>query len=102
MHITSLCEKHTHRHAVKLACKMYEQFATCPGTLLRSDLLLNSFLVSLTYFVFSVFFFPVSLHASSPSYFRGFTLIALKEGREGVTPDDYAGNFKVRDCSDPV
>ncbi|KAI2648433.1 Spondin-1 [Labeo rohita] len=38
--------------------------------------------------------YRVSLYASSPSYFRGFTLIALKEGREGVTPDDYAGTFK--------
>uniref|UniRef100_W5L0P0 Spondin-1 n=1 Tax=Astyanax mexicanus TaxID=7994 RepID=W5L0P0_ASTMX len=41
--------------------------------------------------------YRVSLYASSPSYFRGFTLIALKEGREGVSPDDYAGNFKIID-----
>jgi len=83
---------------------MREQFATCPGTLLRSDLLLSSFLVPLTYILFSLSLSlsPVSLYASSPSYFRGFTLIALKEGREGVTPDDYAGTFKVRDCSDPI
>ncbi|KAF5890820.1 spondin-1-like, partial [Clarias magur] len=38
--------------------------------------------------------YRVSLYASSPSYFRGFTLIALKEGREGSSPDDYAGNFE--------
>ncbi|XP_067292175.1 spondin-1b isoform X6 [Pseudorasbora parva] len=44
--------------------------------------------------------YRVSLYASSPSYFRGFTLIALKEGREGVTPDDYAGTFKIIDESD--
>ncbi|XDV53071.1 hypothetical protein PO909_021666 [Leuciscus waleckii] len=44
--------------------------------------------------------YRVSLYASSPSYFRGFTLIALKEGREGVTPDDYAGTFKLIDESD--
>lgn len=44
---------------------------------------------------------PVCLHvvtvfASSPSYFRGFTLIALKEGTEGDKEEDYAGNFQVR------
>ncbi|TRY99154.1 hypothetical protein DNTS_020991, partial [Danionella cerebrum] len=44
--------------------------------------------------------YRVSLHASSPSYFRGFTLISLKEGREGVTPDDYAGSFKLIDETD--
>ncbi len=80
---------------------MRGQFATCPGKLLRSDLLFSSFLVPLTYILFSLPFYPVSLYASSPSYFRGFTLIALKEGRVGVTPDDYAGTFKVRDCNDP-
>lgn len=35
-------------------CQMREQFATCPGTLLRSDLLLSSFLVPLTYILFSL------------------------------------------------
>ncbi|XP_030644468.1 spondin-1b [Chanos chanos] len=45
--------------------------------------------------------YRVSLYATSPpSYFRGFTLIALKEGREGSTPDDYAGNFKIIDKDD--
>ncbi|KAL7885412.1 hypothetical protein AOLI_G00057070 [Acnodon oligacanthus] len=44
--------------------------------------------------------YRVSLYASSPSYFRGFTLIALKEGREGTSPDDYAGNFKIIDEGD--
>jgi len=34
--------------------------------------------------------------ASSPSYFRGFTLIALREGAEGDRHEDYAGNFQVR------
>ncbi|XP_037539078.1 spondin-1 [Nematolebias whitei] len=38
--------------------------------------------------------YRVSLLASSPAYFRGFTLIALKEGREGTTDDDYAGQFQ--------
>lgn len=37
----------------------------------------------------------VSLYASSPSYFRGFTLIVLKEGKQGTSPDDYAGHFEV-------
>lgn len=40
--------------------------------------------------------FAVVLLATSPSYFRGFTLIALKEGREGTTDDDYTGQFQVR------
>lgn len=40
--------------------------------------------------------FTVVLLAASPAYFRGFTLIALKEGREGTTDDDYAGQFQVR------
>ncbi|KAI4893854.1 hypothetical protein NFI96_025623 [Prochilodus magdalenae] len=44
--------------------------------------------------------YRVSLHASSPSYFRGFTLIALKEGREGTSPSDYAGSFKIIDVDD--
>lgn len=38
----------------------------------------------------------VVLLATSPAYFRGFTLIALKEGREGTTDDDYTGQFQVR------
>ncbi|KAK5605790.1 hypothetical protein CRENBAI_005892 [Crenichthys baileyi] len=40
--------------------------------------------------------YRVSLTATSPSYFRGFTLIALKEGAEGEKDEDYAGNFQVR------
>lgn len=40
--------------------------------------------------------FAVVLLAASPSYFRGFTLISLKEGREGITEDDYTGQFQVR------
>ncbi|KAJ4938055.1 hypothetical protein JOQ06_002681 [Pogonophryne albipinna] len=38
--------------------------------------------------------YRVMLLATSPSYFRGFTLIALKEGREGTTDDDYTGQFQ--------
>lgn len=38
----------------------------------------------------------MTLYASSPAYFRGFTLIALREGREGDKEEDYAGNFQVR------
>lgn len=34
--------------------------------------------------------------ATSPAYFRGFILIALKEGREGTTDDDYLGQYQVR------
>lgn len=44
-----------------------------------------------------VFSHQVSLTATSPSYFRGFTLIALKEGAEGDKDEDYAGNFQVWD-----
>lgn len=39
--------------------------------------------------------FTVTLYATNPSYFRGFTLIALKEGRNGDKEEDYAGNFQV-------
>ncbi|XP_067105579.1 spondin-1a [Osmerus mordax] len=39
--------------------------------------------------------YRVTLYASSPSYFRGFTLISVKEGREGDQDEDYAGNFQV-------
>eukprot|EP00066_Takifugu_rubripes_P016020 XP_011605286.1 PREDICTED: spondin-1-like isoform X3 [Takifugu rubripes] len=38
--------------------------------------------------------YRVVLMATSPAYFRGFTLIALKEGREGTVEDDYAGQFQ--------
>uniref|UniRef100_A0A8C2ZGT8 Spondin-1 n=1 Tax=Cyclopterus lumpus TaxID=8103 RepID=A0A8C2ZGT8_CYCLU len=38
--------------------------------------------------------YRVVLLATSPAYFRGFTLIALKEGREGTTDDDYTGQFQ--------
>uniref|UniRef100_A0A8C7MKR9 Spondin-1 n=1 Tax=Oncorhynchus kisutch TaxID=8019 RepID=A0A8C7MKR9_ONCKI len=44
--------------------------------------------------------YRVTLYASSPAYFRGFTLIALREGREGDKEDDYAGNFQVRQQGD--
>lgn len=39
--------------------------------------------------------FTVVLMATSPAYFRGFTLIALKDGREGTADNDYAGQFQV-------
>lgn len=39
---------------------------------------------------------PVLLTASSPSYFRGFTIIAQREGAEGDRDEDYIGNFQVR------
>uniref|UniRef100_A0AAV2KHG0 Reelin domain-containing protein n=1 Tax=Knipowitschia caucasica TaxID=637954 RepID=A0AAV2KHG0_KNICA len=38
--------------------------------------------------------YRVVLMAQSPSYFRGFTLIALKEGREGTEEDHYTGQFQ--------
>ena len=41
-------------------------------------------------------FHPVLLTASSPSYFRGFTIIAQREGAEGDRDEDYIGNFQVR------
>uniref|UniRef100_A0A7N8Y9D4 Spondin-1 n=1 Tax=Mastacembelus armatus TaxID=205130 RepID=A0A7N8Y9D4_9TELE len=41
--------------------------------------------------------YRVTVTASSPSYFRGFTLIALKEGTEGDKDEDYAGNFQIID-----
>ncbi|XP_040893631.1 spondin-1b isoform X4 [Toxotes jaculatrix] len=44
--------------------------------------------------------YRVVLQASSPAYFRGFTLIALKEGREGTTDDDYSGQFQIIDEED--
>lgn len=43
-----------------------------------------------------VCFHPVTVTASSPSYFRGFILIALREGAEGDMDEDYIGNFQVR------
>lgn len=33
--------------------------------------------------------------ATSPAFFRGFTLIALKDGRKGTAYDDYIGQFQV-------
>ncbi|TNN73966.1 Spondin-1 [Liparis tanakae] len=44
--------------------------------------------------------YRVVLMATSPAYFRGFTLIALKEGREGTTDDDYTGQFQNIDAED--
>ncbi|XP_045892500.1 spondin-1-like isoform X2 [Micropterus dolomieu] len=44
--------------------------------------------------------YRVILLATSPAYFRGFTLIALKEGREGTTDDDYTGQFQIIDEDD--
>uniref|UniRef100_A0A452UQG3 Spondin-1 n=1 Tax=Ursus maritimus TaxID=29073 RepID=A0A452UQG3_URSMA len=39
----------------------------------------------------------VTLSAAPPSYFRGFTLIALKENREGDKEEDHAGTFQIID-----
>lgn len=39
--------------------------------------------------------FAVVLTASSPAFFRGFILTALKDGREGAASDDHAGRFRV-------
>ncbi|KAI1889472.1 hypothetical protein AGOR_G00163220 [Albula goreensis] len=44
--------------------------------------------------------YRVTLYTSSPSYFRGFTLIALKEGKGGNREEDYAGNFQIIDADD--
>uniref|UniRef100_A0A8C9VZ28 Spondin-1 n=1 Tax=Scleropages formosus TaxID=113540 RepID=A0A8C9VZ28_SCLFO len=44
--------------------------------------------------------YRVTLSASSPSYFRGFTLIALREGKDGERDEDYAGNFQIIDEED--
>uniref|UniRef100_A0A8C6WH94 Spondin-1 n=1 Tax=Neogobius melanostomus TaxID=47308 RepID=A0A8C6WH94_9GOBI len=41
--------------------------------------------------------YRVTLTATSPSYFRGFTLIALREGAEGDHDEDYIGTFQVID-----
>ncbi|KAJ6665163.1 hypothetical protein lerEdw1_005394 [Lerista edwardsae] len=45
---------------------------------------------------FFCLFSPVTLSAATPAYFRGFTLIALKEGKEGDKEEDHAGTFQVR------
>lgn len=42
-----------------------------------------------------VLVFAVVLTATSPAFFRGFTLVALKDGRGGAAHDDYAGQFQV-------
>uniref|UniRef100_A0A9J8BFX1 Spondin-1 n=1 Tax=Cyprinus carpio carpio TaxID=630221 RepID=A0A9J8BFX1_CYPCA len=44
--------------------------------------------------------YRVSLYATNPAYFRGFTLIALKEGHNGDQEEDYAGNFQIIDEED--
>nr|XP_057944609.1 spondin-1a isoform X2 [Doryrhamphus excisus] len=41
--------------------------------------------------------YRVTLFATSPSYFRGFTLIALKEGTDGDKEEDYIGQFQIID-----
>ncbi|XP_039394976.1 spondin-1 isoform X1 [Mauremys reevesii] len=41
--------------------------------------------------------YRVTLSAATPAYFRGFTLIALKEGKEGDKEDDHAGTFQIID-----
>uniref|UniRef100_A0AAR2K3Y0 Spondin-1 n=1 Tax=Pygocentrus nattereri TaxID=42514 RepID=A0AAR2K3Y0_PYGNA len=44
--------------------------------------------------------YRVTLYATNPAYFRGFTLIALKEGRNGEKEEDYAGTFQIIDEED--
>ncbi|KAG5848865.1 spondin-1a isoform X1 [Anguilla anguilla] len=44
--------------------------------------------------------YRVTLYTSSPSHFRGFTLIALKEGKGGERDEDYAGSFQIIDAED--
>nr|XP_016848425.1 PREDICTED: spondin-1 isoform X1 [Anolis carolinensis] len=39
--------------------------------------------------------YRVTLSAATPAYFRGFTLIALKEGKEGDKEEDHAGTFQI-------
>ncbi|XP_053881122.1 spondin-1 [Malaclemys terrapin pileata] len=41
--------------------------------------------------------YRVTLSAATPAYFRGFTLIALKEGKEGDKEEDHAGTFQIID-----
>uniref|UniRef100_A0A672GF67 Spondin-1 n=1 Tax=Salarias fasciatus TaxID=181472 RepID=A0A672GF67_SALFA len=42
----------------------------------------------------------VVLLAASPAYFRGFTLVALKEGRDGAAEQDHLGRFQIVDQED--
>ncbi|XP_073518699.1 spondin-1 isoform X2 [Phyllobates terribilis] len=44
--------------------------------------------------------YRVTLAAATPAYFRGFTLIALKEGKHGEKEDDHAGSFQIIDDED--
>ncbi|XP_069596042.1 spondin-1 isoform X2 [Ranitomeya imitator] len=44
--------------------------------------------------------YRVTLAAATPAYFRGFTLIALKEGKDGEKEDDHAGSFQIIDDED--
>ncbi|KAG8564500.1 hypothetical protein GDO81_016495, partial [Engystomops pustulosus] len=44
--------------------------------------------------------YRVTLSAASPAYFRGFTLIALKEGKDGEKEEDHAGSFQIIDDED--
>ena len=53
----------------------------------------------LCFHYFSVHYISVTLSAATPAYFRGFTLIALKEGKEGDKEEDHAGTFQVRELS---
>lgn len=44
--------------------------------------------------------YRVLLLASSPAYFRGFTLVSLKEGRDGSAEQDFSGRFQIIDNED--
>lgn len=57
------------------------------------------FTINIMFHYFSVLYISVTLSAATPAYFRGFTLIALKEGKEGDKEDDHAGTFQVRELS---
>lgn len=44
--------------------------------------------------------YRVVLLAESPAYFRGFMLVALKEGRDGTSAADHSGQFQITDPED--
>nr|XP_005991310.2 PREDICTED: spondin-1-like [Latimeria chalumnae] len=40
--------------------------------------------------------YRVTLSAASPSYFRGFILVSLKENEDGDNEEEFGGSFQVR------
>lgn len=83
---TAPCEKHSHIPHTQTysTCQMREQFATCPGTLLRSDLLLSSFLVPLTYILFSLSLQSVCMPPAHLTFVALPSLLWKKEGRASL------------------